>query len=122
MKKTKNNSSVDEALRVISEHLAKEITPVILSEIRNELSLTINSEKKEEFITIKDASIHIGIAVQTIYRLVSQHEIPFYKKGKRLYFIKSELNEWIKQGNDDEEINAAELEANKYLYNNKIVA
>ena len=122
MKNQQNKRSIDEALKVISEHIAKGITPVILSEIRNGLASTISPEVDEEFLTIKEASVHAGIAVQTIYRLVSIDEIPFYKKGKRLYFIKSELNDWIKKGNDDKKLNTAELEANKYLFDNKIVA
>jgi hypothetical protein len=34
---------------------------------------------------------------QTIYRLVRSKKIPFHKKSK-LYFYKSELNDWIRSG------------------------
>lgn len=30
-----------------------------------------------------------------IYRLVSQNKIPFYKKGKTLFFMSDEIHEWI---------------------------
>ena len=32
-----------------------------------------------------------------IYRLVSQNKIPFYKKGKTLFFMSAEIFEWIKE-------------------------
>lgn len=33
-----------------------------------------------------------------IYRLVSQNRIPFYKKGKTLFFMSHEIIEWINEG------------------------
>ena len=33
-----------------------------------------------------------------IYRLVNQNKIPFYKKGKTLFFMSKEIFEWIDQG------------------------
>jgi excisionase family DNA binding protein len=57
-----------------------------------------------------------GLARPTIYGLVSQSKIPCMKKGKKLYFSRTELNDWIRQGRrktaDD-----IEAEANSYLSN-----
>jgi excisionase family DNA binding protein len=39
-----------------------------------------------------------GLAKPTLYALVSRDKIPFMKKGKRLYFSRSELTSWIKSG------------------------
>lgn len=33
-----------------------------------------------------------------IYRLVNQNKIPFYKKGKTLFFKSEEIVEWINEG------------------------
>lgn len=30
-----------------------------------------------------------------IYRLVNQNKIPFYKKGKTLFFMSAEILEWL---------------------------
>jgi excisionase family DNA binding protein len=30
-----------------------------------------------------------------VYRLVSQNKIPFYKKGRTLFFMSKEIIEWI---------------------------
>ena len=37
-------------------------------------------------------------AVQTIYGWTSNGQIPYHKIGKRIYFIKSELDEWLSHG------------------------
>jgi excisionase family DNA binding protein len=37
-------------------------------------------------------------AKATIYGKVTRKEIPFYKKGKHLYFKKSEIDEWLLSG------------------------
>ena len=44
------------------------------------------------------ASKITGKAVPTIYDLVHKRLIPHSKQGKDLYFSRSELTEWIKQG------------------------
>jgi excisionase family DNA binding protein len=32
-----------------------------------------------------------------IYRLVNQDKIPFYKKGKTLFFMSAEILEWLQE-------------------------
>jgi excisionase family DNA binding protein len=60
----------------------------------------IVSETKKEVespITIEQAARFTYKEVPTIYGLVHRRKIPFHKNGKRLYFFKSELVEWIKK-------------------------
>jgi hypothetical protein len=37
-------------------------------------------------------------ARQTVYAWVGQRLIPYHKKGKKLMFLKSEIDLWLKQG------------------------
>lgn len=34
----------------------------------------------------------------TIYGFTSRNQIPYYKKGKHTYFLKSEILDWLKKG------------------------
>lgn len=54
----------------------------------------------------------------TWYSKISRNEVPHYKRGKKIYFLKSEIDEWLKQGKRKSN---AEIEAdsNAYLSNNK---
>lgn len=38
------------------------------------------------------------LSFKTIYQLTSRRMIPFFKKGKFLYFSRTELEGWIKSG------------------------
>jgi excisionase family DNA binding protein len=52
----------------------------------------------EDLLTIAQAAKFLNLSVPTIYSKVSRAEIPVNKRGKRLYFYRSELAEWIKGG------------------------
>ena len=54
-------------------------------------------------------------AKQTVYGWVSQHQIPYHKKGKKLQFLKSEIDNWLKAG---QRKIAAELHAEAIAYVN----
>jgi len=53
--------------------------------------------KKYDLMTIKEAGIYTGLAVKTLYNMVSQRRIPFVKVGGFLLrFDKEHLNDWLK--------------------------
>ena len=94
-----------------------------LSNIENLiLSLKHNShalhsaEKQEQFLTIQQAAAFLCLTVPTIYSKVSKRELPFMKQGKRLYFAKSELSDYLRRGKKE---TAAEMEADNYLITKK---
>ncbi|TVZ16407.1 helix-turn-helix domain-containing protein [Maribacter sp. MAR_2009_72] len=71
-------------------------------------------------ILIKEASTLLGLTVPTMYGKVNKNEIPYLKRGNRLYFFKSQLIEYIKEGqNKSDSSIKEEAEADNYLYNNK---
>jgi len=47
-------------------------------------------------------------AKQTVYGWIGQHAVPYHKKGKKLQFLKSEIDAWLKS---DKRKTAAELHA-----------
>ena len=44
---------------------------------------------------IKALSAYLKTSPSAIYKFTSQASIPHYKNGKRLYFKKEEINDWI---------------------------
>ena len=56
------------------------------------------SSEADQILTIEEAAAFARLSKATLYGLVSRSEIPSMKKGKRLYFSKQELTEWIKAG------------------------
>ena len=53
---------------------------------------------RKDLITIEEAASFLNLSKPTIYRLVSERNIPHNKKGKRLYFSKERLTEWVEEG------------------------
>jgi len=54
--------------------------------------------QENEFLTIQEASELLRLSVPTLYSKVSKRELPYMKRGKRLYFSHSELLDYIKEG------------------------
>tara|TARA_R110002020_G_scaffold474467_2_gene706003 strand:+ start:34 stop:438 length:405 start_codon:yes stop_codon:yes gene_type:complete len=62
----------------------------------NPRSRDINPE--DDITNVKGAAKILDSTSGTIYNLVHERRIPYHKQGKKLYFFKSELLEWIKNG------------------------
>lgn len=57
-------------------------------------------------------------AKATVYGYVSANSIPCHKGAKKLRFLKSEIDNWLKQGRK-KTISEIEAEATRYLLNKK---
>ena len=85
-----------------------QITPFELeSLIENSLRKIINSNKPNTPTEPADRWFNVDELInylpdrpakQTIYGKVSSNEIPHYKDSKKLRFLKSEIDQWLKQG------------------------
>lgn len=75
---------------------------------------TPTKEQPEELFNFEEMCDFLGIAKSTGYQRVSRGEIPHFKKGRRLYFRKTELVEWIETGRRKTRAELDEI-AEKYL-------
>jgi excisionase family DNA binding protein len=57
-----------------------------------------SEDEEERLLNVREAARYLGDAVATLYGRTSKNEIPFYKRGKKVYFKKSELLAWIEEG------------------------
>lgn len=79
----------------------QETLNVILAKVDNlerMLSEQLTKDVPEVFLNIKEAGELLRLSPQTVYALVHRREVPHNKKGNRLYFLKSELEQWMKEG------------------------
>ena len=56
----------------------------------------VDSDSPGLLLDVKEASSFLNLSVSTIYTKVCRGEIPALKPGRRLYFDKNELIDWIK--------------------------
>ena len=57
-----------------------------------------NQPEPEQLLTVQQAAELLNLSVPTLYGYTQRAEIPVCKRGKRLYFSKQSLFEWIKDG------------------------
>ena len=87
------------------EHLTFEQLPKAIHLLHEKIDrleqlLTTQRTRQEQHavFSVKEAADFLHLSVSCLYSKTCRREIPFNKKGKRLYFYKSELEEWIRQG------------------------
>ena len=68
----------------------------------------------EQFLTIQEAADFLNLSKATIYSKVSRNELPVMKRGKRLYFSRTELLNYLKAGRKKSNAEI-EAEASSYL-------
>ncbi|QQM28086.1 helix-turn-helix domain-containing protein [Elizabethkingia sp. M8] len=81
--------------KILIDSIAEKVTANILNAVKKEQQPT---EPKDELLTIQEASELLRLSVPTLYSKVSKRELPYMKRGKRLYFSHSELLDYIKEG------------------------
>ena len=103
---------------MLSEEGIKVLAEQITENIKKAMNYS-NSSSEDIFMNIDETAKLIDLSKPTIYGLVHQIKIPFHKKGKRLYFLKSEILAWLKSGKHQTQ---SELEdkADAYLLKNKL--
>ena len=69
------------------------------------------TEQPEQFLTIQEAAEFLRLSVPTLYGKVSKGELPVMKRSKRLYFSRTELMEYIKEGRKKSNAEIKEVKA-----------
>ena len=79
-----------------------ELQEIIHESIKSAISEQNSQQQSEEpdrILSLKETATFLNLAQQTVYGFTSKQQIPFVKKGKKLYFRKSELEKWLLGGN-----------------------
>lgn len=64
---------------------------------RIEEKLNEHKPELDELLTVEEAAAFLHLTVQTIYGKIRTKSYPFVKKGKRVYFLKSDLMAFLKE-------------------------
>ena len=95
------------------DNLASRVAEKII-ELQTDSALPHEPVFSDEFLSIAEASQFLHLAIATIYTLTCKNDIPFIKKGKKLYFLKADLIAWLKDGKQQTR-HQIEMEAERYL-------
>lgn len=89
----------------------RELKALILSKAQTHTEI-------ENPINLNDVVPITGLTKPTLYSYVQRNEIPYHKKGNRLFFFKSEIIDWIKTGKQ-KTVKEIEAETDSYLSSKK---
>ncbi len=83
-----------------------------------EASIAKQEFLQKEILDMKEAAGYLNLSTSALYKMTSRKELPHYVPGgKKIYFKKSELNEWI-NGGRVESLNQFSQEVDNYLNRN----
>ena len=54
-------------------------------------------ESKSELMTAEEPCRYLKITQRTLYRYLKNHQIPAFKLGKEWRFVRSDLEQWIRE-------------------------
>ena len=101
------------------EDLQTVIIDCVNSCLRNNKQEQPPTDQPEQLLTIDEVATLLHLTKPTVYSKVSKNELPgVCKQGKRLYFDRQTIIDWIKQGRKKSNAEI-EQEAKAYLLNNK---
>ena len=94
------DSAINEFLEFIRNTVRETVKEVIREEFREGLTII---EEPDSWMTLESLCIYLGdtgnpLPKSTIYGWVGKDHIPHHKRGKRLYFSKMEIDNWLKNG------------------------
>lgn len=96
------------------EALIEDVLRRVLKSQRPDHSL----QEPDDLLTVKACAELLSLSIPTIYGKLHRRELPAMKRGKRVYFRRSEILEYLEQGRK-KTISEIQAEANCSIANNK---
>jgi excisionase family DNA binding protein len=87
----------------------------------NQISEKLDEQKllKKEVLCFKDVCQYLDLSASHLYKLTSQKAIPhFCPQGKKLYFKREDLDQWLLRNRQDS-TDEVEAKAANYLLKNR---
>lgn len=67
----------------------------MVTRIRENQEIKETQETSKEIMNVQQVADYLSISKQTVYGMTCRMEVPFYKRGKKNYFKKSDIDEWL---------------------------
>lgn len=71
------------------------IEDLLRTSMKNCNSSVVVKESLPNVLNLKQASEYVSLSKSAIYKKTSDRTIPHFKQGKKLYFKRSELDDWL---------------------------
>ena len=61
--------------------------------------------REDRWLSVDEIANHLGVKRDTIYRWISERNLPSHKIGRLWKFILNEVDEWVRNGRADSSLN-----------------
>ena len=61
---------------------------------------------QERWVGVEEVAAHLGVAKDSVYRWVTTKNMPSHRVGRLLRFKLSEVDDWVKRGEAEENVPA----------------
>ena len=85
--------------RLFTEFTEEELRQLFREEIRNANLAPATSKGDKRFYPIEWLVEYVGIPKSTIYQMTMKNTIPHIKRGRKLFFDKQRIDQWLEDGN-----------------------
>jgi len=92
-----NQETSSEVTSTLLVDLLKPVIKQAVADAMAELSEQVKPRSPKPF-NVQEASVYLDTPLGTLYQLTSKKQIPFHKRGRKLFFYQDELDNWIKEG------------------------
>lgn len=65
----------------------------------------MKNKEIEKWVTLKEIQNHLGVGRDTVLKWINNRNMPAYKVGRLWKFKISEVDDWIRTGNANDDIN-----------------
>ena len=89
----------------------------MLLKMANKPNLETTGSNSDEIMNINKVADYLTLSKSAIYKFTMNREIPYFKRSRKLYFKRKEIDKWIEEGKvkTNTELQA---EMNQHLINN----
>ena len=98
------------------ETLIQAITKEVTEKVLAGLSGVLQPKPADRYLNLIEAAAFLNLKPASIYNKIASRELPHIKRGNRLYFLESDLREYLNGGR---QMTAAEVEAAAANYCNE---
>lgn len=89
----------------------------LLIDLKKEKSQPLEVEA-DKILDVEGAAEFLHLKTPTVYGLISRRILPSFKRGKRVYFKKSELTNWLEAGKR-KSVSEIQVDAQKIISTSK---
>ena len=82
----------------MSDAFSLALPPETLERLAERVAAILVEQGRREYLDAEEASAYLRLAPGRLHKLTSNGRIPCRREGRRLLFVRNELDEWLDSG------------------------